>query len=85
MAINTADMPLPLAVARAMAAQTECLVVAVDFVNTSGRLGNHPFPAALNQCAAVVEWLASPEEKQRRAIGNIVVTGQSGGAWEGVG
>jgi len=31
-------------------------VIGVEFRNGGGKLGNHPFPAGLNDCAAAVNW-----------------------------
>jgi acetyl esterase len=54
-----------------------CVVVGVEFRNSAGALGAHPFPAGLNDCASALEWLHG----QREALGlsSIVVTGESGG------
>ena len=53
------------------------LTIGVEFRNGGGRLGNHPFPAGLNDCAAAVNWAHA----QRDALGisNIVISGESGG------
>ncbi len=53
------------------------LTVGVEFRNGGGRLGNHPFPAGLNDCAAAVRWTHT----QRDALGisNIVISGESVG------
>ncbi len=53
------------------------LTIGVEFRNGGGRLGNHPFPAGLNDCASAVQWAHA----QRDALGisSIVISGESGG------
>ncbi|MCV7011002.1 alpha/beta hydrolase [Mycolicibacterium madagascariense] len=53
------------------------LVVGVEFRNSGGALGPHPFPAGLDDCAAALDWMHG----QREGLGvtSIVVTGESGG------
>ncbi len=53
------------------------VVVGVEFRNGAGRLGPHPFPAGLDDCATALAWL----HEQRGALGvsSIVVSGDSGG------
>jgi acetyl esterase/lipase len=65
------------AVWRAHLAAQGCLVVGVEFRNSGGALGPHPFPAGLNDCASALEWMHG----QREGLGvtSIVVTGESGG------
>ena len=52
-------------------------VVGVDFRNGGGTLGNHPFPAGLNDCMSGLQWTA----QNRAALGasSVVVSGDSGG------
>jgi acetyl esterase len=54
-----------------------CVVVGVEFRNSGGALGPHPFPAGLDDCAAALDWMHG----QREGLGvtSIVVTGESGG------
>ncbi|MBJ7341901.1 MAG: alpha/beta hydrolase fold domain-containing protein [Mycolicibacterium sp.] len=54
-----------------------CVVVGVEFRNSGGALGPHPFPAGLDDCASALEWMHG----QREGLGvtSIVVTGESGG------
>lgn len=54
-----------------------CVVVGVEFRNSGGSLGPHPFPAGLNDCASALDWMHG----QRESLGltSIVVTGESGG------
>ncbi|MCV7278406.1 alpha/beta hydrolase fold domain-containing protein [Mycolicibacterium flavescens] len=58
-------------------AATGLVVIGVEFRNSGGRLGPHPFPAGLNDCAAAVRWVAA----NRAALGveHLVVSGESGG------
>ncbi len=53
------------------------LAVGVEFRNGGGRLGNHPFPAGLNDCAAAVQW--THVNRDALGISNIVISGESGG------
>jgi acetyl esterase/lipase len=54
-----------------------CVVVGVEFRNSGGALGPHPFPAGLDDCASALDWMHA----QREGLGlkSIVVTGESGG------
>ena len=54
-----------------------CVVVGVEFRNSGGALGPHPFPAGLDDCASALDWM----HRQREGLGltSIVVTGESGG------
>jgi acetyl esterase/lipase len=54
-----------------------CVVVGVDFRNSAGALGPHPFPAGLDDCGSALDWMHG----QREGLGltSIVVTGDSGG------
>ena len=58
-------------------AETGIMVVGVEFRNGGGRLGNHPFPAGLNDCASGVRWVSANRESL--GVSNIVVSGESGG------
>ena len=53
------------------------VVVAVEFRNSGGELGNHPFPAGLNDCVAAVHWVNS--NRSSLNISSLVVAGESGG------
>jgi acetyl esterase len=53
------------------------IVVGVEFRNASGKLGNHPFPAGLNDCASGVQWTF--DNKAVLGISKIIVSGESGG------
>jgi acetyl esterase/lipase len=54
-----------------------CVVVGVEFRNSGGSRGPHPFPAGLDDCASALDWMHG----QREGLGltSIVVTGESGG------
>lgn len=58
-------------------AEMGMVVVGVEFRNGGGRLGNHPFPAGLNDCASAVQWTYA--NRERLGISSIVVSGESGG------
>ncbi|MEM7340616.1 MAG: alpha/beta hydrolase [Actinomycetota bacterium] len=53
------------------------IVVGVEFRNGSGKLGNHPFPAGLNDCASALAWITA----NKAALGytSLVLSGESGG------
>lgn len=53
------------------------VVVGVEFRNTAGKLGNHPFPAGLNDCVSALKWVY--ENKEELGISKIIVSGESGG------
>ena len=58
-------------------AATGMVVVGVEFRNAAGKLGPHPFPAGLNDCATAAQWVIT----NRAALGvsTIVISGESGG------
>jgi acetyl esterase len=53
------------------------VVVGVEFRNGGGKLGNHPFPAGLNDCMSGLQWTF--DHKATLGISKIVVSGESGG------
>lgn len=53
------------------------VAIGVEFRNGGGALGNHPFPAGLNDCASGVRWAHA--NRERLGISTIVVSGESGG------
>jgi acetyl esterase len=63
---------------RNMIASRGLVCVGVEFRNSGGALGPHPFPAGLNDCYAALEWLNS--QKDTLGISKIVIAGESGGA-----
>jgi acetyl esterase len=62
---------------RALLAAQGCVVVGVQFRNSAGSLGPHPFPAGLNDCASALDWMH--ENRAALGLAGIVVTGESGG------
>ena len=52
-------------------------VVGVEFRNGAGRLGDHPFPAGLEDCVDAVRWAES--EVSNLGGAGVVVNGESGG------
>ncbi|MCY3585103.1 MAG: alpha/beta hydrolase fold domain-containing protein [Acidimicrobiaceae bacterium] len=53
------------------------VAVGVEFRNGGGKLGNHPFPAGLNDCASGLQWVAA--NKADLGVSTITVSGESGG------
>ena len=53
------------------------VVVGVEFRNGGGKLGNHPFPAGLNDCASGLQWTF--DHKASLVISKIILSGESGG------
>jgi acetyl esterase/lipase len=53
------------------------IVVGVEFRNGGGALGNHPFPAGLDDCVSAVQWVDA--HRERLGISTIVLSGESGG------
>jgi len=53
------------------------VVVGIEFRNGGGKLGNHPFPAGLNDCASGLKW--THENREALNISSIVLSGESGG------
>lgn len=58
-------------------AATGMVVVGVEFRNAGGKLGPHPFPAGLDDCAAAVRWVHA--HRDELGIGALLVSGESGG------
>ena len=59
-------------------AATGMVVVGVEFRNGAGVLGNHPFPAGLDDCNAGLAWVS--EHTEGLGISKVIVSGESGGA-----
>ncbi|MFF4316961.1 alpha/beta hydrolase fold domain-containing protein [Streptomyces sp. NPDC001507] len=59
-------------------AATGLVVIGVEFRNGAGKLGPHPYPAGLEDCAAGLQWAAT--HAAELGVSNIVVSGESGGA-----
>jgi acetyl esterase len=62
---------------RSLLAAKGCVVVGVEFRNSAGVLGPHPFPAGLNDCASALDWMH--DNRAAMGLSSIVVTGESGG------
>lgn len=62
---------------RGSLARTGLVVIGVEFRNGGGRLGTHPFPAGLNDCAAAVRW--AHEHRIALGLSAILTSGESGG------
>jgi len=58
-------------------AATGLVVIGVEFRNSGGKLGPHPYPAGLNDCAAAARWAVANREDL--GITHLVVCGESGG------
>ena len=56
---------------------TGLIVVGVEFRNSAGKLGAHPYPAGLNDCAAAVRWVFA--NRERLGVTHLIVSGESGG------
>jgi acetyl esterase len=76
MVMSTAADPVYVRWRDELAASGLC-VVGVEFRNGGGKLGNHPFPAGLNDCASATRW--AHQNKDALDIRHIVVSGESGG------
>jgi len=76
MVMMTAADPVYLRWRDELAAQG-LVVVGVEFRNGAGKLGNHPFPAGLNDCMSGLQWTF--DHKAALGISKIVVSGESGG------
>jgi acetyl esterase len=68
---------LPYVKLREYLAATGVVVVGVEFRNSGGKLGPHPFPAGLNDCAAAVRWAYA--NRAELGITHLIVNGESGG------
>lgn len=53
------------------------VVVGVDFRNAAGKMGVHPFPASLDDCASGTRW--TYRNREALGVSHIVVSGESGG------
>ena len=53
------------------------VVVGVEFRNGGGRLGPHPFPAGLNDCATAAQWVIA--NRADLGVSTVVISGESGG------
>ena len=62
---------------RKSVAQFGVVVVSVEFRNGGGRLGNHPFPAGLNDCVSATKWVIA--NKADLGLRSVILSGESGG------
>lgn len=76
MALLTAADPVYARERDALAA-TGVIVIGVEFRNAGGMLGNHPYPAGLDDCVDAVRWTLA--HRQKLAASGAVVSGESGG------
>ena len=53
------------------------VAIGVEFRNGAGKLGNHPFPAGLNDCTSGLQWTF--DHRASLGVSKIVVSGESGG------
>ncbi|GAY16520.1 alpha/beta hydrolase [Mycobacterium sp. shizuoka-1] len=58
-------------------AATGLVAVGVEFRNSGGRLGAHPYPAGLNDCAAAARWVYA--NAADLGVSHLIVAGESGG------
>lgn len=58
-------------------AATGMVVVGVEFRNAGGKLGAHPFPAGLNDCASATRWVV--EHRDGLGVSTVIISGESGG------
>lgn len=56
---------------------SDMVVIGVEFRNGGGALGDHPYPAGLNDCASAIHWVHA--NKKVLGVSHIVVSGESGG------
>lgn len=53
------------------------VVVGVEFRNGGGKMGNHPYPAGLNDCVSAMRW--THQNRAALDIRSITISGESGG------
>ena len=76
MAINSVTDP-SYTRARENLAATGLVVIGVEFRNAGGRLGPHPYPAGLNDCASAIRWAYA--NRADLGISHLITCGESGG------
>jgi acetyl esterase len=76
MVLMAAEDPGPIAWRDALAS-AGLLVIGVEFRNGGGRMGNHRFPAGLNDCASAAKWV--DDNRDELGVSTIVLSGESGG------
>jgi acetyl esterase len=58
-------------------AATGLVVVGVEFRNSSAKLGRHPYPAGLNDCASAARWVSA--NRDELGVNHFIASGESGG------
>ncbi|MBX7432683.1 alpha/beta hydrolase [Mycobacterium sp. Y57] len=58
-------------------AATGLIVIGVEFRNSSGKLGPHPYPAGLDDCSSAARWASA--HRGELGISHLIVSGESGG------
>jgi acetyl esterase len=53
------------------------VVVGVEFRNSAGKLGSHPYPAGLDDCVAAVRWVSA--NLAELGASHLILCGESGG------
>jgi len=76
MCIMTAEDP-PFANFRRRLAAAGFAVVSVQFRNSSGQLGRHPYPAGLTDCMSALSWVHA--NREQLGISKLITAGESGG------
>ena len=76
MAIGSATNT-PYARGRENLAATGLVVIGVEFRNSGGKLGPHPYPAGLNDCATAVRWTYA--NRSELGVSHLITSGESGG------
>ncbi|MDE0801645.1 MAG: alpha/beta hydrolase [Rhodospirillaceae bacterium] len=62
---------------RNILAEQGIVVIGVEYRNGGGQLGNHPFPAGLNDCAASLRW--AHQQRHELQLSSVTLSGESGG------
>ncbi|MGH3675316.1 MAG: alpha/beta hydrolase fold domain-containing protein [Mycobacterium sp.] len=76
MAINSVT-DTPYTRGRENLAATGLVVIGVEFRNAGGKLGPHPYPAGLNDCASTIRW--AYENRKDLGGSHLITSGESGG------
>lgn len=74
----TAAADRPYTVLRDELAARGIVAVGVEFRNSTGIMGAHPFPAGLDDCEAAVRWVVG--HRDQLGVGAVILAGESGGA-----
>ena len=76
MVIMTAEDPSAVLWRNTLAEQG-MVIIGVEYRNGAGKLGNHPFPAGLNDCAASLRW--THQQRSELNLSSVTLSGESGG------